>query len=113
MGRRDLGSMSGHPDETHESLITSFDAGIERTLWAQRHVPFDRVSQAVELDEVEAFHPQTLQGLMDLAFSVVVSAEPGLSGEKESSRILAQPWRHPKLGIAVRGSNVEMIDSVT
>src|SRR6516225_6860863 len=108
----DLASVPGDADEPHQALLARFDAGFERAVRTERDVPFDCVSQAVELDQINSFYAQPLKGLVDLALGVVIRALAGFRGEKEAPRMSFKPGSDSQLRVTVPSGNVKVVDTV-
>ena len=86
MGGSDLGAVAGDADEPHQTLIARLETSLQRTVRTQRGVPFDRIGQAVKLDEIHPLDPHAFEGEMNLAFGAVVGALASLGGEEKVLR---------------------------
>ena len=112
MHRGDREPVAGDADEAHESLVARLDGGPQRPVLAHRHVPFGRVDEAVELDQVDLVDPQPLERAADLLARGGVGALAGLRREEEAVAVLAHPGREPQLGVAVARGGVDVVDPV-
>jgi hypothetical protein len=66
----------------------------------------------VQLDQVEPLGAQPLQRAPDLVPRLPVAALAGLGREEEISSVTIHPRSNPKLGIAVGGCRVDVVDAV-
>src|SRR5215469_14370120 len=109
---RDLASVPGDADEPHQPLLARFDAGLKRAVGTESDVPFDWVSQAVELNQINSFHAHPLKGLVDLALGLVIRALAGFRGEKETPRMSFKPGRDSQLRVTVSRGDVKVVNTV-
>src|SRR6516225_7922251 len=109
---RDLASVPGDAYEPHQALFARFDAGFKRTVRTESDVPFDWISQAVELNQINSFHAHPLKGLVDLALGIVIRALAGFRGEKEASRMSFKPGRDSQLRVTVPRGDVNVVNTV-
>src|SRR5438552_7344179 len=95
--RGDLTTVTGDADKPHQPLLARLDASFECALRAQRSVPFDRVGETVELDEIHAVDAHAFEGTMNLYLGFFVRAATCLRCEKKAAGILLEPRGNPQL----------------
>ena len=107
------GSSVHHPDLPYwSSIVVRKSFNVVFSLRTQRDIPFDRVSEAVELDQIYALHSHALEGIVDVALGVVIAAAPGLGCEEEAPGVLSKPRSDPQFRVAVARRDIDMVDAV-
>src|SRR5260221_263911 len=75
----DLCPGAGNSDKPTQALLASLNASLERTFWAQSGIPFDRIGEAMELNEIKTLHAHAFKRAMDVAFGRVIGPAASLS----------------------------------
>src|SRR5260221_2741322 len=99
----DLCTVAGNSDKPNQALLASLNASLERTFWAQSGIPFDRIGEAMELNEIKTLHAHAFKQAMDVAFGPVIGPAASLICQKETSGRFSQPDRNPQLNVAAAG----------
>ena len=77
-------------DEADEPLVARLDRGAQGAVLAKRDIPFVRVHEAVQLDQVDLVDAQALERVADLLARRRVLALARLRGQEEALAVLAR-----------------------
>src|SRR4051794_6435716 len=102
----------GDAEEPDEAFVARFDRSFERTAVAQRDLPLVRVDEVVQLEEVDFLDAETLERATELVARRRVLTLARLRRKEEVVAVLREPRREAQLGIAVRRSGVDVVDTV-
>ena len=104
--------VAGDADEPDEPFLPRLDGGSQRTVLAQRQLPFGRVDEAVQLDQIDVIDSHPFERAANLLAGRCVRPLAGLGREEETVTVLAKPGREPELRLAVARRGVDVIDPV-
>ena len=111
MHRGDVPAVAGDPDEADQALFARLARGLEGAALRERLLPFVGVDQGVQLEQVDPVGAQALERAGDLVAGAGVVAAARLGREEEVVPVAVHPGADPKLGIAVGGRRVDVVDA--
>ncbi len=112
MHLRDSEPVPGDADEADESRVARLHRGFECPAFPQRELPFDHVDEVVQLEQIDAFDAETLEGSPNLLARAPVVTLSGLRREEETAGMAGQPRRDPEFRIAVGSSGVNVVHAM-
>ena len=63
---RDLCTVAGDADESHQAFVARLDGRLDHAAWAERSVPIDRVRQVVQLPQIDVVDAQPIERSLQL-----------------------------------------------
>src|SRR5690606_26721064 len=110
--RGDLYPVPGDADEADEPFIPGHYRGLQRTAWAEGHLPLLFIDEVVKLPQVHVIGPKTVQRPVELVASGVPLSLARLRGKEHLVTVPGQPRANQLLRVSVRRGGVEVVDAV-
>lgn len=105
------GAVAGDADEPDQALVTGLDRRPQRPLIAKCLFPLGLVHQVVELDQVDPVRAQAFERTADTIPRALITALVGFGREEHVIAVVFQEGSEPKLGIAVYGGSIDVVNS--
>ena len=84
-------------DEADETLVAGLDGRFERAAFAECSLPFDRVDEVVQLEQVDMVDAEAVERAPDLLARTDAIAQAGLRCEEDTVAMPGQPRRKSQL----------------